>query len=99
MRLKEHCRKELKEKGMMDKLAIADNAWENHQLIHKEETLVLDNGRGQKLLVKEAIHIQECFNQDGVIKFHGCWKAMVSRQKGVAILASLHHTMFLVLQG
>ena len=84
---------------MMDKLAIADNAWEIHQLIHKEETLVLDNGRGQKLLVKEAIHIQECFNQDGVIEFPGCRKAMASRQKGIAILASLHHTMFLVLQG
>ena len=43
---------------MMDKLAIANDVWENHQLIHKEETSELDNTSGQELLVKEVIHIQ-----------------------------------------
>ena len=32
--------------------------WENHHPIHLEETTVLDHGRGQELLVKEALHIQ-----------------------------------------
>ena len=35
-----------------------ENTCENHHLIHWEETLVLDNGRGQELLVKEALHMQ-----------------------------------------
>ena len=30
---------------------------ELHHQIHWEETTVLDNGRGQELLVKEALHI------------------------------------------
>ena len=43
---------------MMDKSAVVEYAWENHHPIHWEETIVLDHGRGQKLLVKEALHIQ-----------------------------------------
>ena len=35
-----------------------EHAWENHHPIHLEETTVLDHGRGQELLVKEALHIQ-----------------------------------------
>ena len=43
--------------------------WENHHPIHWEETTVLDHGRGQELLMKEALHIQmtpseEHFNLD-----------------------------------
>ena len=36
------------------------------------------DGRGQELLVKEALHIQmtpseECFNRDGGLEVPGCW--------------------------
>ena len=66
-RLKEH--QDACERGMMEKSAIAEDAWENHHLIHWEETTVLNHGRGQELLVKEALHIQitpaeEHFNRD-----------------------------------
>ena len=43
---------------MMDKSAVVEYTWENHHLMHWEETIVLDHGRGQELLVKEALHIQ-----------------------------------------
>ena len=42
----------------MEKSAVAEHAWEHHHPIHWEETTVLDHGRGQELLVKEALHIQ-----------------------------------------
>ena len=42
----------------MEKSAIAEHARENHHPIHWEETIILDHGRGQELLVKEALHIQ-----------------------------------------
>ena len=35
-----------------------EHAWENHHPIDWEETTVLDRGRGQELLLKEALHIQ-----------------------------------------
>ena len=58
------------ERGMMEKSAVAEHAWENHHLIHWEETTVLDHGREQELLVKEALHNQmtpaeEHFDRDG----------------------------------
>ena len=43
---------------MMDKSAVVEYAWENHHPMHREETIVLDHGRGQELLMKEALHIQ-----------------------------------------
>ena len=58
--------------GDVEKSAIAEHAWQNHHPIHFhwEETTVLNHGREQELLVKEALHIQmtpseECFNRDG----------------------------------
>ena len=42
---------------MTEKSAVVEHVWENHHLIHWEETTVLDHGRGQELLVKEALHI------------------------------------------
>ena len=42
----------------MEKSAVAEHAWEHHHPIHWEETTALDHGRGQELLVKEALHIQ-----------------------------------------
>ena len=42
----------------MEKSAVAEHAWENHHPIHWEETTMQNHGRGQDLLVKEALHIQ-----------------------------------------
>ena len=77
-RLKEH--RDACERGMMEKSAVAEHAWEHHHPIHWEETTVLDHGRGQELLVKEALHIQmtpvkERFNRDGGLEVPGCWTA------------------------
>ena len=52
-----------------------------------EETTVLDRGRGQELLLKEALHIQmtpseERFNRDGGLEVPGCWIAVMRRQGG-----------------
>ena len=44
--------------GMIEKSAVAEHMWEHHHPIHWEETTVLDHGRGQDLLVKDALHIQ-----------------------------------------
>ena len=73
-RLKEH--RDACERGMMEKSAVAEHAWENHHPIDWEETTVLDRGRGQELLLKEALHIQmtpseERFNQDGGLEVPG----------------------------
>ena len=71
----------------MEKSAIAEHAWENHHPLHWEETTVLDHGRGQELLVKEALHNQmtpsdKRFNQDGGLEVPGCWTAVMRRQRG-----------------
>ena len=84
-RLKEH--RDACEKGMMEKSAVAEHAWENHHPIDWEETTVLDRGRGQELLLKEALHIQmtpseERFNRDGGLEVPGCWIAVMRRQEG-----------------
>ena len=55
-RLKEH--RDACKRGMMEKSAAVEHVWENHHPIDWEETTVLDRGRGQELLVKEALHIQ-----------------------------------------
>ena len=39
-------------------VAYMEHTWEHHHPIHWEETTILDHGRGQELLVKEALHIQ-----------------------------------------
>ena len=75
------------ERGMMEKSALAEHAWENYHPIDWEETTVLDHGRGQDLLVKEALHIQmtpseECFNWDGGLEVPGCWIAVMRWQGG-----------------
>ena len=72
---------------MMEKSVVAGHAWENHHLIYWEETTVLDHGRGQKLLVKEALHIQmtpseECFNRDGGLEVPDYWTTVMRRHGG-----------------
>ena len=42
----------------MEKSAVAEHAWEHHHPIHWEKTTALDHGRGQKLLVKDDLHIE-----------------------------------------
>ena len=84
-RLKGH--RDACERGMMEKSAVAEHAWEYHHPIHWEETTVLDHGRGQELLVKEALHIQmtpveERFNRDGGLEVPGCWTVVMRRQGG-----------------
>ena len=69
---------------MMEKSAIVEHVWEKLHPIHWEETTVLDHGRGQELLVKEALHIkmiptEERFNQDGGLEVPGCWTAVMRR--------------------
>ena len=90
MRLKEHW--DACERGVMEKSAIAEHAWENHHPINWEKTTVLDHGRGQELLVKEALHIQmtpseEHFKWGGGLEVPGCWIAVMRRQGG----RSNHH--------
>ena len=71
----------------MKKTAVVDHSWENYHPIHWEETIVLDHDRGQKLLVKEALHIQmtpseEHFNRDGGMEVPDCWTTVMRRQGG-----------------
>ena len=47
------------------------------------KTVMLYHGRGQELLVKEALHIQmtpseKRFNRDGGLEVPGCWKFLVA---------------------
>ena len=77
----------------MEKSAVVQQVWEHHHLIHWEETTVLDHGREQELLAKEALHIQmipaeDYLNQDGGLEVPGCWTAVMRRQGG-AILTDL----------
>ena len=63
---------------MMEKSTVAEHVWENHHLIDWEETTVLGHGRGQELLVKEALHIQmtpseEYSNRDGGLEVPGSY--------------------------
>ena len=46
--------------------------WENHHPIHWE---VLDHGRGQELLVKEALHVKMTPSEDRFNRVPGCWSA------------------------
>ena len=55
---------------------VVSSQWIGWWCSHWEETTVLDHGRGQELLVKEALHIQmtpveERFNRDGGLEVHG----------------------------
>ena len=53
-RLKEH--RDACERGMMEKSAVAEHAWENHHPIDWEETTVLDRGRGHAYKIREKWH-------------------------------------------
>ena len=73
----------------LEKSAVAEHAWENHHPIYWEDTTVLDQGRGQELLVKKSLHIQmtsseERFNRDGGQEVPGCWTAVMRRQEGLS---------------
>ena len=54
-RQKEHW--DVCERRVMEKSAVAQHVWENHHLIHWEETTVLNIGREQELLLEEALLI------------------------------------------
>ena len=87
-RMKEHqdaCRR-----GMVERSAIAEHAWENQHPIKWEETEIVDQARRPKeLLLKEALHIQmtpaeERFNRDAGLELPGCWTATLRRLQGGA---------------
>ena len=87
-RTKEHldaCRK-----GMTEKSALAEHAWENHHPIRWEETSIVDRARRHgELLLKEALHIQmtpaeDRFNCNGGVELPGCWIAMLKMLGGWA---------------
>ena len=70
----------------MEKLVVAEYAWESHHPNHWEKTTVLDHGRGKELLVKEALHIQmtpleKYFNRDGGLEVPGCWAAVMREEQ------------------
>ena len=81
----------------MEKSAVAKYVWENHHPIDWEETTVLDHGRGQELLVKEALHIQrtpseEHFNRDAtsictvyLVSIYCCVLEKCNQQYGIYI--------------
>ena len=87
-RTKEH--KDACRKGMTEKSALAEHAWENHHPIRWEETSVVDRARRQgELLLKEALHIQmtpaeDRFNRDGGVELPGCWIATLKSLGGGA---------------
>ena len=92
-RLKEH--RDVCERGMMEKSAVAEHAWENRHPIDWGETTVLDHGRGQELLLKEALHIQmtpseEHFNRDGGLEVPGCWTAVMRRQGEICFIPQVN---------
>ena len=68
-------------RGMMERLVVAEHAQENQHSIDREETSVVDQGRRPKeLMLKEVLHIQmtpaeEYFNYDGGLKLPRCWIA------------------------
>ena len=83
-RMKEHqdacCR------GMAEKSAVAEHAWEHHHHIEWEGTRVTDQARRPKeLQLKEALHIQmsdgELLNQDTELEVTGCWLATVKTRQ------------------
>ena len=77
-------------RGMVERSAIAEHAWENQHPIKWEETEIVDQARGPKeLLLKEALHIQmtpaeERFNRDAGLELPGCWTATLRRLQGGA---------------
>ena len=82
-RMKEHqdacCR------GMLEKSAVAEHAWEHHHPIKWQDTRVIDRARRPKeLQLKEALHIQtsteELLNRDIGLEVPGCWLTALRRQ-------------------
>ena len=75
-------------RGMMERSAIAEQAWEKQQCIDWKDTSVVDKARGYKgLILKEAVHIlmtpaEDCFNCDGGMELPGCWIATLKTLGG-----------------
>ena len=82
---------------------VVEHLWENQPMIHWEKTSVLDNGRGQELLVKKALNIiisgtisEECVNKDGEMEA-GLW--WCQSREGTATPIFDNHWCILVLHG
>ena len=76
--LKEH--RDACEKGMMEKSAVVEHAWENLHPIVWEETTVLDHGRGG--LAHPDDTPGGALQPDGGLEVPGCWIAVMRRQEG-----------------
>ena len=74
----------------MDKSAEVEYTWENHNLMHWEETIVVDHGRGQELLMTTS---DEHFNGDGGLEVPGCWTVVMKRQGEMNNLTNLRPPM------
>ena len=72
-------------KGMLEKSAVAEHAWEHHHPIKWQDTSVIDRaGRPKELQLKKALHIQtsteELLNWDIGLEVPGCWLTTLRRQ-------------------
>ena len=65
--------------GYTEKSAVAEHAWENHYPIHWEETTMHGGpfGRGQELLVKEALQIQKTISDERSTEMEN-WMSLVA---------------------
>ena len=72
-------------RGLLEKSAVAEHAWEHHHPIKWEDTTVIDRARRPKeLQLREALDIQmsteELLNQDIGLEVLGCWLTALRRQ-------------------
>ena len=87
-RLKEH--HEALRRGMTEKSAVAEHAWDNQHSINWEETSIIDQARRHKeLLLKKALHTHmtpadQRINWDEGLELPGCWTATLKRLGGGA---------------
>ena len=82
-RLKEH--QEALKRGMTEKSAVAEHAWDKeHSIIWKEASIIDRARRHKELLLKEALHIHmtpadQRLNREGGLELPGCWSATLKR--------------------
>ena len=80
-RMKEH--KDACEKGLTERSAVAEHAWNEHHPIEWKAAAIVDKAKGRKeLALKEALHIQltpkeQRFNRDVGVELPVCWVATI----------------------
>ena len=87
-RLKEH--QEALRRGMTEKSAAAEHAWDNEHSINWKEVSIIDQARRHKeLLLKEALQIHmtpadQRLNREGGLELPGCWSTTLKTLQGWA---------------